>query len=114
VPGSDGITVKASRGHSPVAFIAGTEEERARIPGDSLEVSPFAALRADVERIPFEEILMGAEPGRKSNDQVTFFQNSGNQGIQFSSVGALCYNRAKQAGLGRELPTEWFLQDIRD
>jgi alanine dehydrogenase len=96
------------------SYICGTEEERARIPGDSLEVSPFSALRADVERIPFEDILQGTAPGRASNDQVTFFQNSGNQGIQFSSVGALCYNQAKAAGLGRELPTEWFLQDIRD
>jgi alanine dehydrogenase len=96
------------------SYICGTEEERSRIPGDPMEESPFAALREDVERVHFDQILMGDEPGRKSNEQVTFFQNSGNQGIQFSSVGALCYNKAKQAGLGRELPTEWFLQDIRD
>jgi alanine dehydrogenase len=38
----------------------------------------------------------------------------GNQGLQFSSVGALVYMKAKQAGLGREIPTEWLLQDIRD
>lgn len=96
------------------SYVCGTEEERARIPGGTLETSPFEALRPDVERIHFEEILLGNEPGRRSAEQVTFFQNSGNQGLQFSSVGALCYNRAKQAGLGRELPTEWFLQDIRD
>ena len=96
------------------SYICGTEEERTRIPGDSMEESPFSALRADVERIRFEEILLGTEPGRKSESQVTFFQNSGNQGIQFSSVGALCYHKAREAGLGRELPTEWFLQDIRD
>ena len=96
------------------SYICGTEEERARIPSGAFEESPFGALRADVERIPFEEILLGTEPGRRSNDQVTFFQNSGNQGLQFSSVGALCYNKAKEAGLGRELPTEWFLQDIRN
>jgi hypothetical protein len=28
--------------------------------------------------------------------------------------GGLVYERAKAAGLGRELPTEWFLQDIRN
>ncbi|MEE8224043.1 MAG: ornithine cyclodeaminase family protein [Alphaproteobacteria bacterium] len=96
------------------SYICGTEEERARIPGQSSQESPFSALREDVERIHFDEILLGTEPGRKSETQVTFFQNSGNQGIQFSSVGALCFHKAKQAGLGRELPTEWFLQDIRD
>jgi alanine dehydrogenase len=29
-------------------------------------------------------------------------------------VGALVYAKAKEQGLGRELPTEWFLQDIRN
>jgi hypothetical protein len=24
------------------------------------------------------------------------------------------YNKARQQGLGTEIPTEWFLQDIRD
>jgi alanine dehydrogenase len=36
------------------------------------------------------------------------------KGLQFVTVGSLVYDRAKAAGLGRELPTEWFLQDIRD
>jgi alanine dehydrogenase len=29
-------------------------------------------------------------------------------------VGALIYRRAKEQGLGRVLPTEWFLQDIKN
>jgi alanine dehydrogenase len=36
------------------------------------------------------------------------------QELQFVTVGSLVYDLAKQAGLGREVPTEWFLQDIRD
>ncbi len=31
-----------------------------------------------------------------------------------NTVGSLVYDLAKKAGLGRELPLEWFLQDIRD
>ena len=38
----------------------------------------------------------------------------GNQGLQFAAVAGLVYRKAKAAGLGREIPTEWFLQDIRD
>ena len=38
----------------------------------------------------------------------------GNWGLQFSSVGAVVYRRAKEQGLGRMLPTEWFLQDIKN
>ncbi len=35
--------------------------------------------------------------------------------LLFSSrSGALAYQRAKECGIGRELPDEWFLQDIRD
>jgi hypothetical protein len=29
-------------------------------------------------------------------------------------VAAVAYEAAKERGLGRVLPTEWFLQDIRD
>jgi alanine dehydrogenase len=94
------------------AYFAGTPEERRRLPSDALDSRPYEGFRG--EAVEFEEILRGNEKGRTSPEQVTFFQNSGNQGIQFSSVGAVVYNAAKQQGLGRELPTEWFLQDIRD
>ena len=36
------------------------------------------------------------------------------QGAQFHAVAGKVYELAKRAGLGREIPTEWFLQDIRD
>jgi alanine dehydrogenase len=29
-------------------------------------------------------------------------------------VAALVYERAREMGLGHEIPTEWFLQDVRD
>jgi len=32
----------------------------------------------------------------------------------FAAVGGAVYRKAREQGLGRELPTEWFLQDIRD
>ena len=51
---------------------------------------------------------------RKSRDEITLYLNSGNQGLQFAAVGGLVYDKAKAQGLARELPTEWFLQDIRD
>ena len=44
----------------------------------------------------------------------TLYHNLGNQGLQFSSVGGIVYELAKAAGKGREIPTDWFLQDIRD
>jgi alanine dehydrogenase len=36
------------------------------------------------------------------------------QGNQFWALAGRVYELAKAQGLGREIPTEWFLQDIRD
>jgi alanine dehydrogenase len=59
-------------------------------------------------------LVTGRTGGRTSPEQITFYRNLGNQGLQFASVGGLLYEKAKAAGSARELPTEWFLQDIRD
>jgi hypothetical protein len=34
--------------------------------------------------------------------------------IEAQERGALVYRHAKRQGLGRKLPTEWFLQDIKN
>ncbi len=36
------------------------------------------------------------------------------QGVQFYAVAAAAFEEARRQGIGRELPTDWFLQDIRD
>jgi alanine dehydrogenase len=108
VQGSDGVTVKASRGHSPVAFIAGTEEERKRLPQRN-------SSRDIVNVFPsYGDLISGRIEGRTSDDQITFYQNSGMQGLQFSAVGGHVWRLCMERGLGRPLPREWFLQDIRD
>jgi alanine dehydrogenase len=60
------------------------------------------------------QILDGTHPGRTSGDQISYSERGNLQGAQFYAVAAQVYERAKAAGLGREIPTEWFLQDIRD
>ena len=59
-------------------------------------------------------MISGKAEGRTSPEQVTFYRNVGNQGLQFSAVGGLVYTIAKERGLGYEIPTDLFLQDIRD
>jgi ornithine cyclodeaminase/alanine dehydrogenase-like protein (mu-crystallin family) len=61
-----------------------------------------------------EDLLRGRMPGRSSPDQVTFSERGNIQGAQFFAVAGAVYEAAKTQKLGRELPTEWFLQDIRD
>jgi alanine dehydrogenase len=111
---------QAERGMSPAAFIGGSAEEMARIParnpqpgfgGDDPE---FADRGRGADKPTIAAVMAGDVPGRERDDQVTFYRNVGNQGVQFSAVGQVVYRRAREAGLGQELPTEWFLQDIRD
>jgi ornithine cyclodeaminase/alanine dehydrogenase-like protein (mu-crystallin family) len=33
-------------------------------------------------------------------------------GLQFAAAGAALYRQAREAGRGRELPTEWFTEDV--
>ena len=60
------------------------------------------------------DLKAGRAPGRTSDSQITFFINEGTQGLQFVSAAGKAYEIAREKGLGREIPTEWFLQNIRD
>ena len=60
------------------------------------------------------DIVDGRHPGRTSDDQITWSERGNLQGAQFHAVAARVYERARAAGLGHEIPTEWLLQDIRD
>jgi len=60
------------------------------------------------------ELVDGTKRGRTSRDQVTWSERGNLQGAQFYAVAARVYEAARKQGIGREIPTEWFLQDIRD
>lgn len=60
------------------------------------------------------DIVRGTHPGRTSREQITYSERGNLQGAQFYAVAGKVYELAKAKGLGREIPTEWFLQDIRD
>lgn len=60
------------------------------------------------------DILAGTRPGRTSDDEITYSERGNLQGAQFYAVAARVYERARAENLGREIPTEWLLQDIRN
>jgi ornithine cyclodeaminase/alanine dehydrogenase-like protein (mu-crystallin family) len=60
------------------------------------------------------ELLSGTKKGRTSDRQITYSERGNIQGAQFFAVAGNVYELAKAKGLGREIPTEWLLQDIRD
>ena len=90
-----------------LGYAAGTPQERALIP--KLTLPP------EIINLPhLVDLIAGRTRGRTDDRQTSFFLNVGAIGAQFEGVAAAVYERARQNGLGREIPTDWFLQDIRD
>lgn len=111
---------QAERGLSPAAYLGGTEEEMKRVPAKNTQpgfggdTPEFNDRGRGGDKPEFADLVTGKCKGRTSPDQITFYRNVGNQGLQFSCVGGWVYECAKKRKTGREIPTEWFLQDIRD
>jgi ornithine cyclodeaminase/alanine dehydrogenase-like protein (mu-crystallin family) len=111
--GNEGLPIAESAlyrkgiGGSLGAYVMGTEAQQKRLPRatKNLKLAEWPV---------YTDIISGKAPGRTRDDQITHYRTIGNWGVQFSSVGGLVYRKAKAAGLGHELPTAWFLQDIRN
>ncbi len=69
---------------------------------------------AEDRAVFLEELLTGKKKGRISPQQITYSERGNIQGAQFFAVAGKAYELAREKGLGREIPTDWLLQDIRD
>jgi ornithine cyclodeaminase/alanine dehydrogenase-like protein (mu-crystallin family) len=91
--------------------------EAAVVAGNAEEIKRIANPPVDIFSRDFPlltDVMSQKIPGRSDRNQVTFFANSGTQGLQFASTAGYVVRQARQRGLGQEIPTGWFLQDIRD
>ncbi|MGE5218493.1 MAG: ornithine cyclodeaminase family protein [Chloroflexota bacterium] len=91
--------------------------EAAVVAGSAEEIKRIANPKVDIFSQDFPvltDIMSGKLKGRTDASQVTFFANSGTQGLQFASTAGYVVREAKRRGLGQQIPTDWFLQDIRD
>jgi alanine dehydrogenase len=85
-----------------------------RVPDEESVRAAPSGHRVEWSKTPeMEALVSGTVAGRTRQDQVTAFCNNIGMGLQFAAVGALAYEKARQRGVGRELPTEWFTEDIR-
>ena len=67
----------------------------------------------DFDRLPtVPDLIIGRAQGRQTDHEVTCFLNNIGLGYQFAAAGAVVYRKAKDSGLGHELPTEWFTEDV--
>ncbi|MFB3884978.1 MAG: ornithine cyclodeaminase family protein [Thermodesulfobacteriota bacterium] len=66
------------------------------------------------EKVIYLKDILEGQKGRLSPDDITYSERGNLQGAQFHAVAGRVYESAKEKGVGKEIPTEWFLQDIRD
>jgi alanine dehydrogenase len=69
-------------------------------------------IRAWDSILEIQELLAGKVAGRTTSHQITVFNNNTGAGTQFAALGSAVVKRARDLGLGREIPTEWFLEDV--
>lgn len=72
------------------------------------ESERFERHREKIYMLP--DLLIGKAPKRTDSSQITMLNKNWGLGIEFASVAKLVYDRARAAGIGEELPTEWFSQ----
>lgn len=99
-----------SRESEPESYVAG---ERSVVPELA---SGGAKAKGGVvdwgEQAELAELLLGKVAGRTRPEQITCFVNNIGLSLQFAACGAVVYERAKEQGVGRELPGEWFTEDV--
>ena len=79
------------------------------MPASRHEIKGFTGL----DKCPtLAELVAGLAPGRQSAQHISTFVNLPGLGLQFAAVGAAFYRKARAAGRGKELPTEWFTEDV--
>lgn len=71
---------------------------------------PHDEFHASLPALP--AIMTGRHKGRTSDTQITCFLNNLGMGYQFAAAGHIVYEKARAAGIGRELPTDWFTETV--
>jgi ornithine cyclodeaminase/alanine dehydrogenase-like protein (mu-crystallin family) len=91
-----------------------TSTELARFEREDFKLRDHPTERGiDWKSLPtLSDLLAGRIKGRESDRQITGFVNNIGMGAQFAAVGKKVYDAAKAKGYGREVPGDWFTQDV--
>jgi ornithine cyclodeaminase/alanine dehydrogenase-like protein (mu-crystallin family) len=74
---------------------------------------PITREDAAIWELPtLSQLVNGQHPGRVKEDAVSCFCNNVGLGLQFAAVGSEVLARAREAKIGREIPTDWFLESV--
>jgi alanine dehydrogenase len=108
-----------TRKWAPDNYITGFNDEKVEA-HDPVDLLTEGAKRSYVApQQPFwlgaaelKDVVAGKLPGRQSPQEITCFNNNIGLGIQFAALGKAVFDEAKAKGLGREIPTDWFLETV--
>jgi len=95
-------------------FIAWEARPSAPKFGDGRRNKKAHGITIPEKRVTLADLVNGKAKGRTSADQITYSERGNLQGAQFYAVAANVYEMAKAEGLGFEIPTPLFLQDVRN
>jgi ornithine cyclodeaminase/alanine dehydrogenase-like protein (mu-crystallin family) len=71
------------------------------------------AAKLDFNKLPtLPDLITGKVEGRQSPREITCFMNNIGMGYQFAAAGSVVYRKARDSGLGHDLPTDWFTEDV--
>ena len=96
-----------------ISYDAQPPGHEAQWPG-SMSQGRARGLVSEDRTVFLEAVLSGETVARPSPQAITYSARGNIQGAQFFAVAGKVYELARERGLGREIPTDWFLQDIRD
>ena len=105
-----------ARARAAILVLQSAEQSQLWIPSAATEQGSWYQARnreRDTRRLAFlPDIVAGRHPGRTAADQITLLGGyaSFGPGTGYSALGAIALKRARERGLGRELPAEWFVQ----
>jgi alanine dehydrogenase len=115
---ADRLVIHA-RKWAPENYIAGFGDEKVEA-HDPIDLLAAGAKRSSfTPKQPFwlgapelKDVVAGKVPGRQSASEITCFNNNIGLGIQFAALGKAVFDDAKSKGVGREIPTDWFLETV--
>jgi len=106
---SSDIVAIHGRGGIPTYSTTNNIADFKKVRGKGLDINK----NLDFESLPtLPELITGKVNGRTLPEQRTCFLNNLGLGYQFAVVGSVVYRKAKEQGLGKELPTDWFTEDV--
>ncbi|HWG06321.1 MAG TPA: hypothetical protein VG271_15025 [Beijerinckiaceae bacterium] len=99
--------------HFDDEFIAWEARPNERKRGDGRKRKSHGVMLPE-KRVTLADLVAGRAKGRTAADQITWSERGNLQGAQFFSVAGRVYEAAKRMGLGHVIPTELFVQDVRN